>query len=102
MANSIDFSFDSFPVKPVDVLPESYSHKSGPVGPPAQTADGEEYLCGDAGPGFPGNNPGRDQDRSRADERIPAIGCSRYVSAGPTPASYGSTGDVNYDTEGAY
>lgn len=47
---------------------------------PAQTADGEEYLCGNPGNVYPYANAGRDQDRSRADERVAAQGCSRYVS----------------------
>lgn len=80
MSNSIDFNFESFPAKPVDQLPESYRHDKGPVGPPAQDAEGDEYLCGQSGNAHPYANPGRDQDRSRADERIPAIGCARYVS----------------------
>lgn len=78
--NSIDYSVDSFPAKPVDQLPASYSHTDKHPGPPAQGADSNEYICGNTGPGFPGNNAGRDQDRSRVDERIAAIGCARYVS----------------------
>lgn len=50
------------------------------VSPPAQTADGEEYLCGNSGNAHSYANPGRDQDRSRQDEGIAAQGCSRYVS----------------------
>lgn len=73
MVSSINFSFDA----PLTKVTDEEVHE---VSPPTQTADGEEYICGDTGPGFPGNNPGRDQDRSRADERIAAQGCSRYVS----------------------
>lgn len=50
------------------------------VEPAAHTADGDEYICGNTGNAHPYANPGRDQDRNRSDERIPAQGCSRYVS----------------------
>ena len=71
--NEIPFSFDGVPTKPVD--------EAAPVYPaPSQTADGEEYICGDTGNAHPYANPGRDQDRSRADEYNAAQGCSRYVS----------------------
>jgi hypothetical protein len=80
MANSINFSFDDKLAKPVDELPTSYEHKSSDVSHPPQTADGDEYLCGNSGPEHSYANAGRDQDRSRADERIAAQGCARYVS----------------------
>jgi hypothetical protein len=104
MANTINFSFDNFEAKPVDDLAQSYSHTSkGPVVPPTQGGDSDEYLCGNSGPEQYGScSAGQDQDQSRVDERIAAQGTSRYVSAGPTPASYGSTGEFSYDTEGAY
>jgi hypothetical protein len=50
------------------------------VPPPSQTTDGDEYLCGNSGNAHPYANAGRDQDRSRQDERITAQGCARYVS----------------------
>lgn len=79
--DKINFDFDAFLTNPVDELPPSYVHdKPGVIGHPPQGTDSDEYLCGSAGPGFPGNNPGRDQDNSRMDERIAAQGCSRYVS----------------------
>lgn len=77
---NVDFSFDDFLAKPVDELKESYSHAKGPIGPPPQDADSDEYLCGHSGREHSYANAGRDQDRSRADEHIPAQGCSRYVS----------------------
>jgi hypothetical protein len=80
MANSIDFSFDDPLAKPTDELPSSYTHTRMDVEHPAQTADGEEYLCGNSGNAHPYANAGRDQDRSRADERVPAQGCARYVT----------------------
>lgn len=69
----MDFSVDSPLAKPID-------SKAPHVEPPTQTADGEEYICGNSGPAFEGHTAGRDQDRSRADERVAAQGCSRYVS----------------------
>lgn len=78
--NEIDFNFEATLAKPTDELPTSYEHKSSDVSHPPQDADSDEYLCGSAGPGFPGNTPGRDQDRSRLDEYTPAQGCARYVS----------------------
>lgn len=81
MANKINFSFDNFEANPVDELPQSYVHnKPGVVGHPPQGADSDEYLCGSTGNAHPYANAGRDQDRSRADEHIPAQGCARYVS----------------------
>lgn len=71
--NEIGFSFEGPQTKPLDEAPPK-------VSPPTQTADGEEYICGSTGPGFPGNNPGRDQDRSRVDECSPAMPFARYVS----------------------
>lgn len=71
---------DSFLAKPVDELPQSYEHDRGPVSYAEGSADSEEYICGDTGRAHPYANPGRDQDRSRSDERIPAQGCARYVS----------------------
>jgi hypothetical protein len=41
------------------------------VGPPSPIDDKEEYLCGSLA-GYPSVNAGRDQDRSRLDECIPA------------------------------
>lgn len=77
----VSFDFEHPHAKPTDELQESYSHERGPIGPPSQEADdSDEYLCGNAGNAHPYANPGRDQDRSRADERIPAIGPARYVS----------------------
>lgn len=73
MANSINFSFDSPLVKPVD-------EEAPEVGPPAQDDDSDEYLCGNPGPAHPYANPGRDQDRSRVDERVAAMPFARYVS----------------------
>jgi hypothetical protein len=81
MADSINFSFDNFEAKPVDDLEQSYQHYGpGVVGHPAQSADSDEYICGHSGNAHPYANAGRDQDRSRVDECIPAQGCSRYVS----------------------
>lgn len=71
--NEIPFSFEGAQVKPLD-------EEAPKVSPPNQTADGEEYLCGNAGNAHPYANPGRDQDRSRQDEGVAAQGCSRYVS----------------------
>lgn len=71
--NSIPFSFDA----PLTQVTDEAVH---PVSPPSQTADGEEYICGNTGPGFPGNNPGRDQDRSRSDECQYAQAFARYIS----------------------
>jgi hypothetical protein len=73
--NEIPFSFDAPETKVVHGPAEAPEY-----GPPPQSADGEEYICGNTGPGFPGNNPGRDPDRSRQDEMIPAQGCARYMS----------------------
>lgn len=70
---NVDFSFDGPQTKPLD-------EEAPKVSPPSQTADGAEYICGNAGPEHPYANAGRDQDRSRQDEGIPAQGCSRYVS----------------------
>lgn len=67
------FSFDSPLAKPVD---EATPH----VEPPSQGADDNEYLCGNPGNAHPYANPGRDQDRSRSDERVEAQGCARYVN----------------------
>lgn len=72
--NTIPFSFDHDSTKVVHNPQEAPNY-----GPPSQTADGEEYICGDTGPGFPGNNPGRDQDRSRMDEYQGASPLARYV-----------------------
>lgn len=69
----LNYSFDSPVAEPID---EKVPH----IEPPEQTSDGDEYVCGNSGPAFEGHTPGRDQDRSRADEYIPAQGCSRYVS----------------------
>lgn len=80
MANEISFSFDNRLAKPTDELEDSYSHTGIQDAHPPQTADGEEYLCGNSGREHSYANAGRDQDRSRADERIAAQGCSRYVS----------------------
>lgn len=76
----IKFNFDNPLAKPLDENPNSYEHDSLGVEHPAQEAEGEEYLCGSTGNAHPYANPGRDQDRSRADEYTPAQGCSRYVS----------------------
>jgi hypothetical protein len=73
--NEVPFSFTAPSTKVVHNPQEAPEY-----GPPSQTADGEEYICGDTGPGFPGNNPGRDQDRSRVDECIAASPFARYVS----------------------
>jgi hypothetical protein len=78
--NSIPFSFDVPLAKPTDELPHSYEHTTLDVSHPPQTADGEEFICGNTGNAHPYANPGRDQDRSRMDERIAAQGCARYVS----------------------
>ena len=73
--NEIPFSFTAPSTKVV------HNPQAAPeYGPPTQTADGEEYVCGDTGPGFPGNNPGRDQDRSRMDEYQGAQPFARYIS----------------------
>jgi hypothetical protein len=77
--NSVPFSFDDPLTKPTDTLPHSYEHQGMDVSHPPQTPDGDEYICGDSGPAFPGNNPGRDQDRSRADEYVGAAPFARYV-----------------------
>ncbi len=73
--NEIPFSFESPTTK---VIHNPQEAPELPV--PSQTADGEEYICGDTGPGFPGNNAGRDQDRSRQDECQAASPFARYVS----------------------
>jgi hypothetical protein len=66
-------SFDSPLAQPID-------EAAPKVEPPAHTADGEEYICGNTGNAHPYANPGRDQDRSRVDETIPAQAFARYVS----------------------
>lgn len=71
--NEIDFNFDSPLTAPIE---EEVPH----VGQPPAAEDSGEYLCGHAGNAHPYANPGRDHDRSRADERVPAQGTSRYVS----------------------
>lgn len=71
---NVSFSFDAPATKVVHNPQEAPKY-----GPPEQTADGEEYICGNTGPGFPGNNPGRDQDRSRIDEYQSATPCARYI-----------------------
>lgn len=71
--DEISFSFDA----PLAQVTDEEVHE---VPPPAQTADGEEYLCGNTGNAHPYANPGRDQDRSRQDERIAASPFARYVS----------------------
>lgn len=77
----VGFSFDNPQAKPTDELPHSYEHKGMDVEHPPQDVDSEEYLCGNSGREQYGSaTPGRDQDRSRADEFIPAQGCARYVS----------------------
>jgi hypothetical protein len=73
MTNSIPFSFNSPTVMPVD-------EKAPDLPVPSQADDSSEYLCGNSGAEHSYANAGRDQDRSRADEHIPAQGCSRYVS----------------------
>jgi len=78
--NTIDFNFDHPLAKPTDELPHSYEHKGMDVAHPPQGMDSEEYICGHTGNAHPYANAGRDQDRSRADERIAAQGCERYVS----------------------
>jgi hypothetical protein len=72
--NSVPFSFEA------DLTKVIHNPQAAPeIPPPSQTADGEEYICGDSGPGFPGNNPGRDQDRSRMDEMQAAQPFARYI-----------------------
>lgn len=71
--NSINFDFEAPIAIPVD-------EEAPKVSPPSQSEDTSEYICGQVGNAHPYANPGRDQDRSRADECIPAQGCSRYVS----------------------
>jgi hypothetical protein len=73
--NTIPFSFES------DLTKVIHNPQDAPeIAVPTQAADTEEYICGDTGPGFPGNNPGRNQDESRQDEYVSAQGCARYVS----------------------
>lgn len=76
----IKHDIDSFHANPTDELEESYEHHEGVVGPPPQAADDDEYLCGHSGPEHSYANAGRDQDRSRADEYVPAQGSARYVN----------------------
>lgn len=76
----VNYSFDGKQAKPLDEYPESYSHDGTNVSHPEQSPEGEEYLCGNSGREHSYANPGRDQDRSRADERVAAQGCARYVS----------------------
>lgn len=71
--NSVDFSFDAPLTKPVD-------EAAPKISPPSQGTDSDEYLCGNTGNAHPYANAGRDQDRSRQDECVPAQGPSRYVS----------------------
>lgn len=78
--NEIHFSFDNPLAKPTDKLPSSYSHEAIDVQHPAQGPDSSEYLCGHTGNAHPYANAGRDQDRARMDECIPAQPCARYVS----------------------
>jgi hypothetical protein len=73
--NTVPFSFDGDLTKVIHGPAEAPK-----VAPPGQTADGEEYLCGNSGPAFPGNNPGRDQDRNRQCECTPATPFARYIS----------------------
>jgi len=75
--NEIDFN--SPLAHPTDSLPASYSHKGNSAETLEQAADSEEYLCGQPGPAHPYANPGRDQDRSRADECVEATPFARYV-----------------------
>jgi hypothetical protein len=77
---NVDFSFDDPLAKPTDELPHSYEHKGIDVAHPPQGVDSDEYLCGNTGNAHPYANAGRDQDRSRMDERVAAQGCARYVS----------------------
>lgn len=67
----IPFSFTNPAAEPTDHVHE--------YGPPSQTTDGEEYICGNAGPAFEGHTAGRDQDRSRADEYQGATPFARYI-----------------------
>lgn len=76
----VDFNFENPLAHPTDELPHSYEHKGMDVAHPPQDVDSDEYLCGHSGNAHPYANPGRDQDRSRSDERVAAQGCSRYVS----------------------
>jgi len=78
--NEINFSFGDRQAKPTDELHDSYSHDGIQDAHPPQDVDGEEYICGSTGNAHPYANSGRDQDRSRQDEYIPAQGCARYVS----------------------
>ena len=57
-------------------------------GQPNQHDDSEEYLCGDTSP-LQGINPGRDQDRSRIDECIPASWVYNSGSSGEDPIPSG-------------
>lgn len=70
---NVDFSFDAPATKVTDSTVNQI-----PV--PSQTADGESYICGNSGAEHSYANAGRDQDRSRQDERIQAQGSARYVS----------------------
>lgn len=56
-------SDNTLPIKNTQVPPKTAA--------PPQKGDAEEYLCGDLS-GYQGANPGRDQDRSRMDERVGA------------------------------
>lgn len=76
---NVDFNFDDPLAKPTDELPTSYEHNALDTAHPPQGVDSDEYLCGNTGNAHPYANPGRDQDRSRQDEMIPAQGCARYV-----------------------
>jgi hypothetical protein len=61
-------------------LAEPIGEETPHIGQPPAAEDSEEYLCGNAGNAHPYANPGRDQDRNRADECSPAQPFARYVS----------------------
>ena len=80
--NVVSFTFDTPLSKPIH-----NTEAAPPIPAPSQTTDGDEYICGCPEPmsiypatGTPSNNPGRDQDRSRQDERQAASPFARYVS----------------------
>jgi hypothetical protein len=69
----VSYNFEGPLAKPID------GDAPPRVESPQAAGDSSEYICGDTGNAHPYANAGRDQDRNRLDERIPAQAYSKYV-----------------------